>query len=187
MAAQDRDIMLFCHFQALGIRGKIPGHNQCRGFKGEKAVKDHQPLRRGEPLNKADLHIAHELKPHGFKVVKIAGKLQPGPCHILHGQVDGFIVCGQKGRLQVKFPHQGGQRDAVCVGHPDASLTFIIRKEIQGYYTNLPGNINRKIKKSEFVKKVLAFFFEIWYIIQACKGGFMQVVIRIGGARNGEM
>ena len=64
---------------------------------------------------------------------------------------------------------------------------LVLESVIQGYYTNLPGNINRKIKKSDFVKKVLAFFFEIWYIIQACKGGFMQVVIRIGGAKNGEM
>ena len=44
-------------------------------------------------LNIADLYIAQNLEPHGFKVVKISGQLKAGAGHILNGQSDGFVIC----------------------------------------------------------------------------------------------
>ena len=152
--AQNGDVVLLCHFQTLGVRRQIPGKNQCGGLIGEKSVKNNGALRGGEPFNKADLHIAHQLEPHGLKMVKIPGKLKPGPCHILHGNADFFVIRGQKGRFQMKFLYQFGKGNTVGFCHPGTSL----RQACYGiYYNNIRLDINPKIKNQFFLKKGLAF------------------------------
>ena len=105
--------MLLRHSQALLIHGQAAADQQGGDFVVKEPVEDHGPFLRRLLLEIAPLHVAQNLEPPGFKVVKVAGECQAGPRHIFHGQADRIIVSGGKNDLHMKFFCNRGKGNVV--------------------------------------------------------------------------
>ena len=162
-AAQHGDVVLPGHGQALVVRGDVPGDEQGGELVGQQSVEDHGALRRGELFQIAHFHIAQHLQTHRLKMVKISGKLQSRPGHILHRQTDVFVVRGGEGHLEVELLHQGHQGYAVGI---DQSRHLILQI-CHSLYLPWSGISIMFWKKRKKMKKGLAFLVIVWYHIEA--------------------
>ena len=146
LGAQDGNIVLLRHLEALGVGRDVPGDEQRREFVGKQPVEDRSPLLGLQFVHIAHFHIAHDLQTHRLIMVKIARQLKAGSCHVLNGDADGVKIRGRVGDFQIKFLYQRFQRHTVCIRHgfhPESKL-FSTIIPVRG------GNINTFQKNKLF-------------------------------------
>lgn len=77
-AAQDGDIVLFCHLHALGHRLNVTREDECGDVIGEELVEGLGAALRGEGVEIGRLGIADDLQAQRLKMRKKACQGRPG-------------------------------------------------------------------------------------------------------------
>ena len=196
VCAQNGHIVLLGHVQALLVHRQTPANEQSRDLIVQQPVENDQPLLRCLLIQVAPLHVPQDLQPPGLEMVKIACQAQARPGHVLYRNADRSIVCGGVNDLHMEFFFNCGKGHIVFahdpsllpVWQPYPTIITDGERIARAFFPweRKPGKIfcrpqEKSQKNTCIFRDYLVLYSGAW--ISACS----EVIIRMGGAMNGEV